>query len=183
MTPDQRRDEIVQAARRVMGDFGVRRATVGDVAAAVGLSRQTVYEYFPSRAALVQAALTAGARDVVATGVASAEAAGGDARMRLERLVTAAIGFFRTSGLWATPGKRAELSAFVALEGGVYLGAGTQALAAALSSWWPDTDPARIDRAADTLARALVSHGLAPEDADAATVGAGLAQLIADGLR
>lgn len=179
---EERSRQIIEAARRTMADFGVRRVTVGDVATAAGLSRQTLYEYFPSKQALVQAALMAGATDVVARGRSAADEAGGSPQQRLATLIRLAMGFFATSPLWATTAKRAELAGFVALEGGVFLGAGTAELAATLTGWWPHVEKDRVARAADSLARLLVSHGLAPEGSDGERAASELAQLVATGL-
>lgn len=177
-----RHDEILLAARQVMADFGLRRATMGDVAGAAGVSRQTVYEYFDSREGLVRASLVAGARDVVQRGARIAEGEAGDPEERLAVLLEVALGFLRTSPLWATRAKRAELVPFVTLEGSVFLGAGRRALEETLTAWWPDADDAAVHRAGDTLARMLVSHGLAPEEADVRPIARGLAALVARGL-
>jgi AcrR family transcriptional regulator len=46
---------ILDAAFEAIGDFGLTRITVEDVATRAGLSRQTVYRYFPSKDHLVVA--------------------------------------------------------------------------------------------------------------------------------
>src|SRR5919201_3967257 len=46
---------ILNAAFEAIRDFGLTRVTVEDVAQRAGLSRQTVYRYFPSRDHLVVA--------------------------------------------------------------------------------------------------------------------------------
>ena len=48
-------DRILDAAFRAVSDFGLSRVTVEDVAQRAGLSRQTVYRYFPSKDHLVVA--------------------------------------------------------------------------------------------------------------------------------
>jgi AcrR family transcriptional regulator len=49
------RERILDAMYEVTRDFGIARATVEDVAQRAGLSRQTVYRYFPSKDHLVLA--------------------------------------------------------------------------------------------------------------------------------
>ena len=49
------RDRILAAAFDALQDFGLTRATMEDVAQRAGLSRQTVYRYFPSKDSLVVA--------------------------------------------------------------------------------------------------------------------------------
>ena len=56
--PDVRagtRDRILDAMFAAVADFGISRTTVEDVAHRAGLSRQTVYRYFPSKDILVLA--------------------------------------------------------------------------------------------------------------------------------
>ncbi len=48
---------ILDAAERCMARYGLRRVSMGDVAAEAGLSRGSVYRYFPERDALVDAVL------------------------------------------------------------------------------------------------------------------------------
>ena len=43
------RDRILEGALQALGRVGLRRLTMGDVAAAARLSRGTVYRYFPSK--------------------------------------------------------------------------------------------------------------------------------------
>src|SRR2546428_9004433 len=48
-------DRILNAALAAIRDFGLTRITVEDVAQRAGLSRQTVYRYFPSKDHLIVA--------------------------------------------------------------------------------------------------------------------------------
>ena len=48
---------ILDAAERCMARYGLRRVSMGDVAAEAGLSRGSVYRYFADRDALVDAVL------------------------------------------------------------------------------------------------------------------------------
>jgi len=50
-------ERILDAAVTQAEEFGVRRLTIGDVAQRVGLSRVTVYKYFPGKDQLVEAVL------------------------------------------------------------------------------------------------------------------------------
>jgi AcrR family transcriptional regulator len=66
------RDRILEAAFEALRDFGLSRTTVEDVAQRAGLSRQTVYRYFPSKDALIvslvareEEAFIAGVREAV----------------------------------------------------------------------------------------------------------------------
>jgi len=66
------RDRILAAAFEALEDFGLSRTTVEDVAQRAGLSRQTVYRYFPSKDALIvslvareEEAFIAGVREAI----------------------------------------------------------------------------------------------------------------------
>lgn len=49
------RDAIVAGALASFGRHGLRKSTVVDIARMAGVSRSTVYEYFPDKAAIVEA--------------------------------------------------------------------------------------------------------------------------------
>jgi AcrR family transcriptional regulator len=51
-------DQILDAARATVLDFGVRRTTVSEVARRAGLSRMTVYRRYPDGAELMRALMT-----------------------------------------------------------------------------------------------------------------------------
>ena len=54
---DEASERILAAARDQAEDFGLRRLTIRDVAQRVGLSRVTIYKYFPKRESLIEAVL------------------------------------------------------------------------------------------------------------------------------
>ncbi len=57
--PDARPQQILEAAFRVFGTRGLHQATLDDVARAAGITKGTIYLYFPSKAALFSAMLKA----------------------------------------------------------------------------------------------------------------------------
>ena len=50
---DERACQIAKAGYEVISRYGIRRATMNDIAAAAGVSRQTVYNFFPNREELL----------------------------------------------------------------------------------------------------------------------------------
>jgi AcrR family transcriptional regulator len=56
------KDEIAQKFMDLAFRFGYRRTAVEDVARALRISKKTIYEYFPSKTALLQYALELGAQ-------------------------------------------------------------------------------------------------------------------------
>ena len=85
--PVEAANQILDAARATVLDFGVSRTTVSEVARRAGLSRMTVYRRYPDGAALMRALMTREFGALLAD--AQAEAAG--APTARERLVQAAI--------------------------------------------------------------------------------------------
>lgn len=58
-TKAERRTEIVEAAILLLGKYGVQGTTVSRIAAAVGIARGALYQHFPNREAVLEAALSA----------------------------------------------------------------------------------------------------------------------------
>src|SRR6201997_760417 len=77
-----KRDRILQAVRKVVGEVGFRGAQVIMVAEAAGVATGTVYRYFPSKGELFAEALALNAQHEIDVVVAVA-AAEGSATSRL----------------------------------------------------------------------------------------------------
>src|SRR5215471_2674023 len=71
-----KRDRILQAVRKVVGEVGFRGAQVTTVAEAAGVATGTVYRYFPSKGDLFAEALALNAQHEVDVVAAVAEAEG-----------------------------------------------------------------------------------------------------------
>ena len=54
-----RRDQILDAAREVIGESGYDRSSVDQIAKRAGLSRSTIYEYFSSKEEILQSSFAA----------------------------------------------------------------------------------------------------------------------------
>ena len=59
-TEDEARQRIIAATTSCVAKHGAARTTVSDVAAELGVTRQTVYRYYPSHAELLEAVAQAG---------------------------------------------------------------------------------------------------------------------------
>ena len=53
------RDRILDVARRMFFNFGIKKVTIDEIAADLGIGKATFYEYFPSKDILVQAVIEA----------------------------------------------------------------------------------------------------------------------------
>src|SRR5574341_2537227 len=63
--PDVRPQQILEAAFRVFGTRGLHQVTLDDVARAAGITKGTIYLYFPSKAALFSAMIGARVNDLL----------------------------------------------------------------------------------------------------------------------
>jgi AcrR family transcriptional regulator len=88
------RDRILEAALLAMGRVGVRRLTMNDVSQRAGLSRGTVYRYFPSKDDLL-AVVAEYEQDRFAEGLRAALAGVPEDELRLERVAEYLITYLR----------------------------------------------------------------------------------------
>jgi AcrR family transcriptional regulator len=63
--PEVRPQQILEAAFRVFGTRGLHQATLDDVARSAGITKGTIYLYFPSKAALFSAMVRARVNDLL----------------------------------------------------------------------------------------------------------------------
>ena len=61
--PEDARERLLEAAARCVQRYGLEKTGISDVASEAGVTRRTVYRYFPDRDALVSAALVRGVQD------------------------------------------------------------------------------------------------------------------------
>jgi AcrR family transcriptional regulator len=85
------RERILEAALDLFGTRGVDGASLDDVAGAVGVRKQTVLYWFPSKDALVDGVLTMAAGQLVVAIEAAVRAAPDDPLARVDAVVRAAF--------------------------------------------------------------------------------------------
>lgn len=95
--PEARPRQILTAAFRVFGARGLHRATLDDVARAAGITKGTIYLYFPSKADLFTAMLKARVNDIMpAVEPAEDSRSAPSTRERLSTLGRELYRFFRS---------------------------------------------------------------------------------------
>jgi AcrR family transcriptional regulator len=174
---------ILDATLAAMGDHGVARLSLEDVAKRAGLSRQTVYRYFPSKGALLEATVLREEQVFIVNMTSAAER-----HRELEPALRAAIEAAMRTGqahallnrLLATEPN--SLVALVTTDRGPVLSAARQALEEILVGWLPRAPKARLGMAADAVARLLVSYVMNPPADPPGQVAGRLAQLLVHGL-
>jgi AcrR family transcriptional regulator len=174
---------ILDATLATMADHGVARLSLEDVARRAGLSRQTVYRYFPSKRDLVDATVLREEQVFIANMVSAA------GRQRdLEAALRAAIDAAMRTGqahallnrLLATEAE--SLVALVTTDRGPVLSAARQALEEILAGWLPRVPKPRLTMAADAVARLVVSYVVNPPADPPTQVANRLAQVLVHGL-
>jgi AcrR family transcriptional regulator len=88
------RDRILEAALLAMGRVGLRRLTMGDVSEVAGLSRGTVYRYFPTKDQLLSV-VAEYERDRFAEGLRASMAAAPADEIGLDEVAQYIITYFR----------------------------------------------------------------------------------------
>jgi AcrR family transcriptional regulator len=95
--PEERPRQILEAAFRVFGTRGLHRATLDDVAREAGITKGTIYLYFPGKAALFIAMLKARVNAVMPEVPAPREGhRAPTTRSRLDRIGRQLYAFFRS---------------------------------------------------------------------------------------
>ncbi|HEY9303721.1 MAG TPA: TetR/AcrR family transcriptional regulator [Mycobacterium sp.] len=167
LDPRDKAERILTAARRLVVQQGARRLSLTDVATLAGVSRPTVYRYFPTKEDLLTAL---GKLEYRRLNVAMQEAISGVSGLeRLEAAVDVVAGFLREQ----PPRSLVDLDpGFVNDEMMRVLPTVTEVLAAVLTQCADEADiafPVAPYDMAGAIARIALSHYIFPDiDADAA---------------
>jgi AcrR family transcriptional regulator len=159
-------DRLLDATGVVLGRVGWPAVTMAGVARAAGVSRQTLYKRFGSRAELAQAYVLREAARLVAR-VETAITANADAP---RDAVSAAFDVFLSAAatnplvraITTGPGAD-ELLGLVTTRGGPVLAVATDRLSAVMQASWPDLRSADADLMADVVVRLAISAAALPD--------------------
>lgn len=177
------REEILDAAVEEATIHGIRRLSVVDVARRAGISRPTLYKQFPSKDALVAAAVQREAERLTSSVLDAA--AGTDTPERaLEAGVLAALRLTRAHPLLdrliATEPE--SLVPLVLSDGGPVMLMVRRTIERMVADRLGPTDPSTARRLADLLTRLLLSYALSAPDDPPEVVAAAVASMVAHGL-
>ncbi|HEX6421841.1 MAG TPA: TetR family transcriptional regulator [Acidimicrobiales bacterium] len=178
------RERILRAAIEAAAVHGLRRLSVADVAKRAGLSRPTLYKHFPSKDALVVAAVRREA-DRIMDAVADAVDATDDPRSALEVGVLTALRLLRDHPLLDRV-VRTEPEVLVPLlttDDARVLATVRVPVERMIARRFPLLGPVPTRRTADLLTRLLVSYALSAPDDPPEVVAALVAGLVLDGAR
>ncbi|MFR9778001.1 TetR family transcriptional regulator [Micromonospora sp. MS34] len=161
------RDAIVDAARARAIACGWDGVRMGGVATAAGVSRQTVYNEFGSKAGLAEALARREVDRLVGEVRAALAAHGPDVRAGAyaairHTLAAAADNPLIKAILTSARGGSDELLPYLTTRAGLVLSESTAALLEWANRHLPEADPASLAFAADTIVRLVVSHIVLP---------------------
>lgn len=174
------RGTLLDAARDLLGERSWAEITMADVAAAGGVSRQTLYSEFGSRAEFAQALVMREADDFLIT----VEEALNEHLDDPATALSAAFDVFLTAAS-EDPFVRSVVSGdddgllpLVTTQGGPVVQGAADRLAAAMTAGWPQVGQREASLLADCLVRLAISHAALPSGSASATA-ASVAALLA----
>lgn len=160
------REQILAAALETATTHGISRLSVGDVAKAAGLSRQTLYRHFTSKEDLIAAVIVHETSALIEQ-VVRAASGFEDPRDSLEAAFLSALIALREHPLLDRL-IRTEPDALIPLlttEGGPVLSQVRGVVELVILMGQPEIDSGRLRRSADLVTRLLISYAVsAPDD-------------------
>ena len=175
------RDTLFDGARRELEHRGWNEVTMADVAAAAGVSRQTLYNEFGSRDEFAQAFVL---REAVRF-VRQIEGALDAHRDDPQAALSAAFGLFLTAAaedplIRAAIGGQAEMLPFVTTQGQPLVHGATERLCEAILARWPQASEHDAALLAECLVRLAISYATLPEGSSGGSSAGMTASSIAD---
>lgn len=166
--PPSIRDRLMAAALETATIHGLAKLSVGDVARRAGLSRQTLYRYFPSKDALVAALVTDETAKLIAQ-VAAAAQEDDEPQAALQAALLAALRATRDHPLLdrLVRTEPETLLPLLTTEGSPVMAQVRAVVEVILTTRAPDLsdEPVGLRRFADVVTRLLVSYAIsAPDD-------------------
>jgi AcrR family transcriptional regulator len=171
---------ILDATFAAIQDYGLTRITVEDVAQRAGLSRQTVYRYFPSKDDLI-VALVSREEEKFLDGVRAAFLEHHDLETAATESVRFVLAYARTHPLMERllgPDQQTFLPYVTTRAEPAFVRA-RETMVGLLLARQPDADVERLRTLVDGTTRALVSYMLTPTDRDTDDIASTMARLIA----
>jgi AcrR family transcriptional regulator len=168
------RERVLAAVGELVRSEPWADVTMGEVATAAGLSRQTLYNEFGSRDALAQAYVLAEADRMIA-GVAEVVRQHDDPRAALRAAFESFLAEAeRHPVLIAVSSAEGndELLALITARGGPLLVEVTRVLAPALRENWPFLSDRDVELVVETMLRLAISHATLPSGTPSATAAA-----------
>jgi AcrR family transcriptional regulator len=172
------RDTVLAAVDDLVRSRGWAATTMSDVAAATGVSRQTVYNEFGSRAALVEAYVSREIEALIAEVAAAVRANADNAHRALRTAFELFLKLASDEPVVKIIVADAEEGELVRLLTGLGQTLATERIARLIPEVWPQVPVADAELVAESLARLAISHSLLP-GSDPTAVAAGVSRMLA----
>jgi AcrR family transcriptional regulator len=172
------RDTVITAVDDLVRSRGWSATTMSDVATAAGVSRQTLYNEFGSRAALVEAYLTREIETLVTQVTEAVRANADDAHRALRIAFSLFLKLASDEPVVQLIVNDAEGGELHRLLTGLGQTLASERIAQLIPTVWPQVGPADSRLLADSLVRLAISHALMP-GSDPATVARGVGRMLA----
>lgn len=161
------RDRIVAAAVELTTSSGWAAVTMARLAAAAGVSRQTVYNEVGSKPALAETMTLEELARFLRVVEEAFDAEPDDLTRGIERAVTDVLTYARDNDLLhavvsATHGADTELLPLLTTNAAGLLGVAKEVISARVAPYEPGIDPDHLDPAIDMVARVVLSHVMQP---------------------
>jgi AcrR family transcriptional regulator len=163
------RDTVVGAVEDLVRTRGWAATTMSDVAAAAGVSRQTLYNEFGSRQALVEAYVTREIESLVAQVTEAVRANADDAHRALRIAFDLFLKLASDEPVVQLIVNDAEGGELHRLLTGLGQALASDRVAALIAEVWPQVSASDAQLLAETLVRLAISHALLPTRDPAAT--------------
>lgn len=177
------RDRILDAMFAAVADFGISRTTVEDVAHRAGLSRQTVYRYFPSKDILVLA-LVIREEEKFLDGIRTAFTGQAETLDALHDSTLFVLEYARQHPLLyrLLETDQATFLPYITTRSLFVVIRARDVMAELVRERLPEADRTRLQTAIDVLIRATLSYMIAPSEMPVEDVARTMAQMLYDTL-
>ncbi|MGI8679334.1 MAG: TetR family transcriptional regulator [Jatrophihabitans sp.] len=171
-------DTIITAVDDLVRSRGWTATTMADVAKAAGVSRQTLYNEFGSRSALVESYVTLEIETLVASVGDAVRAHPGDAHRALRTAFELFLKLASDEPVVQIIVADAEAGELTRLLTGLGQALASDRVAHLIPEVWPQVTPADAQLLAGSLVRLAISHALVPTE-DPGVVASGVSRMLA----
>jgi AcrR family transcriptional regulator len=172
------RETIIDSVDELVRSRGWSATTMSDVAAAAGVSRQTLYNEFGSRQSLVEAYVTREIEALIAEVTDAVRANADDAHRALRTAFDLFLQLASDEPVVQVIVNHAEGGELHQLLTGLGRAVATERIAHLIPDVWPQVGAADARLLAESLARLAISHALLPSE-DHAVVARGVSRMLA----
>ncbi|MCW2658316.1 MAG: transcriptional regulator, TetR family [Jatrophihabitans sp.] len=172
------RDTVITAVDDLVRARGWAATTMSDVAGASGVSRQTLYNEFGSRSALVEAYITREIEALVAEVAASVRGHRDDAHQALRNAFELFLKLASDEPVVQVIVADADDGELIRLLTGLGQRLASERIAQLIPEVWPQVSSADAQLVAESLVRLAISHALLPS-LDPGVVASGVSRMLA----